>query len=113
MNKLLAGIDVGTTGARCIIFDLEGQVIAGAYREYTCKYPQPGWAEQDIGQVTAQTMETCREAFANATVNSGDIASIGFSTQRCVTGPVDKHGNPVRPFISWQDTRNACHGDYI
>ena len=53
MNKFLAGIDVGTTGTRCIIFDLEGKVVAGAYREYGSNYPHPGWAEQDIRQVTA------------------------------------------------------------
>lgn len=51
-------------------------------------------------------MEVCREAIAEAEVDPVDIASIGFSTQRAVAGPVDQNGTPVRPFISWQDTRS-------
>ena len=98
---------MGTTGTRCIIFDLEGSVVAGAYREYGCSYPHPGWAEQDIGQVTAETMETCREAITKSAIDSTEIASVGFSTQRCVAGPIDKAGIPVHPFISWQDSRSV------
>ena len=106
MKELLAGIDAGTTGARCIIFDLGGTVKGEAYREYASSYPRPGWAEQNIGQLIARTMEVCREAIAEAEVDPVDIASIGFSTQRAVAGPVDQNGIPVRPFISWQDTRS-------
>ena len=48
MNKLLAGIDVGTTGVRCMLFDSQGNLLSGADREYETKYPRPGWAEQDL-----------------------------------------------------------------
>ena len=62
MNKLLAGIDVGTTGVRCMLFDSQGNLVSGAYREYETKYLRPGWAEQDLEQMISQTMLVCREA---------------------------------------------------
>ncbi len=42
-HKYLAGIDIGTIGAKTIIFDLTGKAVASAYREYSCIYPKPNW----------------------------------------------------------------------
>jgi len=108
MAKYLAGVDVGTTGARCMIFDLEGNIIGGDYREYGCIYPKPGWVDQDADYLVSQTMEACKAAIADAGVDAKEIASVGFSTQRSVTTPVDKDGKPVRPMISWQDARTGA-----
>ncbi len=107
MPKYLAGIDVGTTGARCCLFDLSGNNIGSAYQEYKADYPRPGWVDQDQGAMIAQTMQACAAAVASSGVNPADIASIGFSTQRSVTCPVDAAGRPVRPMISWQDARSG------
>ena len=107
MAKYLAGIDVGTTGARCAIFDVCGRVIGGAYREYGADYPKPGWVDQDGLLLISQTMEACQAGISDAGIDPTEIASIGFSTQRSVTGPVDAAGQPVRPMISWQDARTG------
>ena len=56
MSKLLAGIDVGTTGVRCMLFDTHGKLVSGTYQEYETKYLRPGWAEQDLEQMISQTM---------------------------------------------------------
>ena len=105
MPRILAGIDVGTTGVRCMLFDLQGAMISGAYQEYEASYLQPGWVEQDHHHMIAQTMRVCREAVDQAGVASEDIASIGFSSQGDLTIPVDQQGILTRPLISWQDTR--------
>lgn len=34
MERYIAGIDIGTTGAKTIIFDLEGRKVSSAYQEY-------------------------------------------------------------------------------
>jgi xylulokinase len=108
MAKYLAGIDVGTTGARCALFDLKGNLVASEYREYSSTYPKPGWVEQDLDEMVAMTMEACKATIAKSGINSKEIASIGFSTQRSVTVPVDKDGHKVRPMISWQDARTGA-----
>ncbi len=107
MGRYLAGVDVGTSGARCSVFDLAGTRIASEGREYGARYPQPGWVEQDPQLLIAKTMEACRATLDRAAIDPRDIAAIGFSAQRSVTCPVDADGTPVRWLISWQDARTA------
>lgn len=107
MAKYLAGIDVGTTGARCAIFDLSGSIVASKYREYSATYPKPGWVEQDLDEMVAMTMEACKATITASGIDAKEIASIGFSTQRSVTVPNYEDGSKVRPMIGWQDARTA------
>jgi xylulokinase len=108
MAKYLTGIDVGTTGARCALFDMAGNIVDSEYCEYASTYPKPGWVEQDLDDMVSQTMEACRATIAKSGVDPKEIASIGFSTQRSVTVPVHEDGSKVRPMISWQDARTGA-----
>ena len=108
MPRYRAGGVVGTTGARCMIFDFDGRPAGGHYREYGADYPKPGWVEQDANGLTAKTMEACRAAIATSDIDAREIASIGFSSQRSVTCPLAKDGTLVRPIFSWQDARAAA-----
>jgi sugar (pentulose or hexulose) kinase len=108
MAQYLAGVDVGTTGARCAIFDMKGNIVASDYREYGATYPKPGWVEQDLEDLVAQTMNACSAAVTKSGVDPKEIISVGFSTQRSVTIPVDKAGKAVRPMLSWQDARTGA-----
>jgi sugar (pentulose or hexulose) kinase len=108
MAKYLAGIDLGTSGARCALLDLKGKIVASEYREYGSTYPKPGWVEQDLDEMVTMTMEACRKAIAKSGVNPKEIAAIGFSTQRSVTVPVYADGSKVRPMLSWQDARTGA-----
>lgn len=107
MSKYLMGIDVGTTGARSVLFDFEGNPIHSEYQEYGATYPKPGWVEQNMEEMVQQTMAACKAVIAKSGVDPTEIASVGFSTQRSVTTPVDEEGKSVRPMISWQDARTT------
>jgi xylulokinase len=89
-NRYLAGIDIGTTGTKTIIFDLTGKAVASGYREYSCVYPKPNWVEQNAQVLVSSAMEASREAIAKACVAPDDIASIAFSTQRSCTFFLDR-----------------------
>ena len=108
MAEYLAGVDVGTTGARCAVFDLQGNRLASEYREYGATYPKPGWVEQDFDTLIGQTLEACQAAVARSGVDPARILAVAFSTQRSVTCPVDRAGHAVRPMISWQDARTGA-----
>jgi len=108
MARYLAGIDVGTTGARCALFDFQGNMVDSEYCEYASTYPKPGWVEQDLDDMVTQTMEACKNAITKSGVDPKEIASIGFSTQRSVTVPLYEDGSKVRPMISWQDARTGA-----
>ena len=47
MKRFLACIDAGTSGERCIIYDIEGNCMGEGYFEVSTQCPRNGWAEQD------------------------------------------------------------------
>lgn len=112
-QRYLCGIDIGTTGVKVMIFDLQGNPISSAYREYGCTFPYPGWVEQDGEFLWQETCQATREAIAKSGVSPKDIAAVGLSTQRCTLVPVDKNGDALRPSISWQDRRTVKECDFI
>ncbi len=101
----IVGIDIGTTGAKAVIFDQTGRVVASGYREYACTYPRPNWVEQDVDLIVAESMEAAKDAVSGNGIDPKDVGAISFSAQRCCTIVVDKSGHLVRPMISWQDNR--------
>ena len=46
MNYLI-GIDIGTSGTKTVLYDLEGNAIAQSMQEYPMCQPQNGWAEEN------------------------------------------------------------------
>jgi xylulokinase len=106
VTQLLIGIDIGTTGTRCMIFDTKGYCLASAYREYALERPRMGWVEQSVPDMLETTALTCREAIASPNVDAGLIASVGLSTQQASTCACTSSGELLRPMISWQDTRS-------
>ena len=100
-----AGVDVGTTGARCMIFDRWGSRLGHGYRSYPLDVLRPGWVEQSVPLMLETTMAVCHDAVELSGIDRSSIASVGFSTQMCGTIPCRSDGSLVRPMLSWQDTR--------
>lgn len=105
MGIYLAGIDLGTTGAKGMIFDYDGRPLSGAYREYPCSYPRPGWVEQNPILLVDATMEAMGQAVKDSGVRPQDIVSVSLSAQRCCGIFLDAREAILRPMISWQDNR--------
>ena len=108
MSAYLASVDIGTSGAKGMVFALDGTPLASAYREYPCTYPRPGWVEQDVGLVVESTMNALAQAVRESAVRTSDIASFSLSAQRCCGIFLDDHERLVRPMISWQDNRSPA-----
>ena len=84
------GLDIGTTGCKAAVFDLEGRMLALAYREYPLLSPQPGWAEVDSARVCEDCCNAIREA---AAASRGDpIRGLGISCQGEAFTPVGDGG---------------------
>jgi xylulokinase len=109
----MMGIDVGTTGTKTALLSADGRLLATAYREYGCTYPQPGWVEQDAAMLLASTYDTAAEVMRKAGVSPADIAGVSFSSQRCCTLFIGSDGALVRPMISWQDNRTPAEVELI
>ena len=109
----LAGIDIGTTGSKGMIFDLKGNVLGTAYYEYPCTYPKPTWVEQDPDQLVDAAMRAMKDAIAESGIASSDIASVSLSAQRCCGIFLDSDEKLLRPMISWQDNRTPVEVEEI
>ncbi|MDZ4861013.1 MAG: FGGY-family carbohydrate kinase [Candidatus Hydrogenedentes bacterium] len=86
----LLGLDVGTTGAKGVAFDLEGKPIAQAYREYPLHSPKPGWLELDPDQVWQLVRDVLSEIASKT--RHDPIRAMAISSQGEAVHAVDKTG---------------------
>jgi xylulokinase len=103
--KLLLGIDVGTTGAKAVLVEPGGAVIAEATTEYQMSVPRPGWAEQNPDDWWQATVASIKQVLG---CTGGDsIAGIGLTGQMHGLVLLDEAGSVLRPCIMWNDQRTA------
>jgi len=108
MSRYVLALDQGTTSSRSILFDAAGRPVASAQREFTQRFPQPGWVEHDADEIWATQSATIREVLGKAGASAADLAAIGITNQRETTVLWERaSGRPVAPAIVWQDRRTA------
>ncbi|MHA1145133.1 MAG: FGGY-family carbohydrate kinase [Candidatus Helarchaeota archaeon] len=95
--------DVGTTGARTIIFSETGKIVSKAHYEYPITKQPPGVYEQDPKIWIEGIKQTSKTALKN--VDKDNILGISACFHRATTTFVDKTGEPLYPAITWQDFR--------
>ena len=106
----ILAIDQGTTSTRSIIFDENLKVISTAQEEFNQHFPQSGWVEHNPKDLLSTTIDTCKSAFSQKSIDPKKIAAIGITNQRETTLVWDKNtGEPVYNAIVWQDRRTAAH----
>ena len=84
----LLGVDVGTTGTKAVAFNLEGEAIASAYREYPLLSPRPGWLELDARKVGKAVLDVVREVASKT--KHDPIRALSVSCQGEATVPVSR-----------------------
>jgi D-xylulose kinase len=107
MGKYVSALDVGTTGTRCIIFDLKGTEIARHYEEWHSIYPSPVMVEQNAEAWWSAVQKTIKEAIGKAKIPKEEILSVAITNQRETIVPVDKDGNSLYNALVWQDRRTT------
>ena len=73
-----------------------------------CRYPQPGWVEQDADEIWRSQLDATRRTLASARLKPDALAAIGITNQRETTLVWErKTGKAVAPAIVWQCRRTA------
>ncbi|MEM2958347.1 MAG: FGGY family carbohydrate kinase [Candidatus Jordarchaeaceae archaeon] len=106
-GQYVAILDIGTTGTRSIIYDLEARTVGTSYTEYPTRSDFPQQSEQDPLDWWRTSGETMREAIRRSRVNPKDIVGLGVCTQRAAVCPVDKNGEVLYPALTWMDARES------
>ena len=111
--KYLIGLDVGTSGAKCIMIDETGKVVASSTQEYPLYTPRPGWAEQDPEDWWQGVVRGLKAILAQAKVDPADILGLSYSGQMHGLVALDENNAVIRPSILWCDQRTQKQCDWI
>ena len=99
------GADIGTSGTKTVLFDVNGTVIASATEEYPLYQPQNGYAEQQPEDWANAVLNTMAAVLKKSGVNKDDVKGIGLSGQMHGLVMLDKDNAVIRPAIIWCDQR--------
>ena len=111
--KYLIGLDVGTSGAKCIMIDETGKVVASSTQEYPLSTPRPGWAEQNPEDWWQGVVKGLQVILKKANVDPSDILGLSYSGQMHGLVALDEDNQVIRPAILWCDQRTQKQCDWI
>jgi xylulokinase len=96
------GLDLGTSSAKAVVIDIEGQVLAQASAGYAVTSAMAGYAESEPAQWWSAVTACAREA-----VHAADAqpSAIGLSGQMHGLVMTSADGGALRPALLWADSR--------
>ena len=112
-DKVLLGIDIGTSGSKALLVDPDGNVLASATGDYPMFTPRPLWAEQNPQDWWAATVTAVRGVLQSAGVRPEQVAGVGLTGQMHGLVLLDNRGEVLRPCIMWNDQRTGAQCEAI
>jgi glycerol kinase len=103
-QRLILGIDEGTTAVKAALFDERLRPVREARRDKHNRHPRPGWVEQDGEEVLRAVIEAVAELLEGA---QGEVVACGLDHQgESVLAWDAETGAPLTPIVVWQDKRS-------
>lgn len=96
----IAGLDIGTTGCKCTVFDEKGLMLGKAYRDYPIKRAVSGH-EVDVSAI----MDGVYACLAEVAEKYPGIAGIGVTSFGETFVMTDMSGEPLYPAMLYTDPR--------
>ncbi len=105
-ETVLVGLDIGTSSVKGLMIDAAGERLAAYSESYPSTRPFAGAVEQDPA-IWMRHVDAALDLFASHS-RAGEVAAIGITSQVNTHVPCDAAGIPLRPAITWQDTRASA-----
>jgi xylulokinase len=114
-DRVLMGIDIGTSGSKGVLVTLTGQVLAQHTTTHGFDIPRPGWAEHDAEAVWWHNFcLISRVLLQQVSLKPGQLAGVGCSAIAPTMLPLDEQYRPLRPAILYGiDTRAAAEIEHL
>jgi xylulokinase len=112
-SKYILASDFGTGSCKTVLVDHNGLVIAAATNEYLMRLPQPGWFEQDSQDWLVALGKTVHAVLNQSNTSPADIVAFGLDGVTHNVVLLDEHGHPLRPCITFYDTRSSPESEEI
>ena len=107
------GIDIGTSGAKAGIFDIDGNLVSLQQQEYQFVHPYPGWSEINANIVWEKIIQVVQASVINSGLDPSEIVALGLSVLGETGLAVDENGNPVYSAIESMDQRENAYKPYV
>lgn len=104
------GLDLGTSGLKCLLVDRNGKILKQATAEYAVCYPQNGWSEQNPDDWLVAMQKVLVELSYGV---EKEVKGISFGGQMHGLVILDEHDRVIRPCILWNDGRTQKQTDYL
>ena len=98
----IAGLDIGTTGCKCTVFDENGKYLGKSYRDYPVRRDASGH-EIDA----AALMDSVWTVIEEMTAQYPDIAGLGVTSFGETFVLTDDAGTPLYPAMLYTDPRGG------
>ena len=108
---LYIGIDLGTSAAKLLLVERNGEILNTVTKEYPLEFPKPGWSQQNPEDWKTAVLEGVPELLRG--FDASLVAGIGCGGQMHGLVVLDKDDNVIRPAILWNDGRTAKQVDYL
>ncbi len=105
-QRVVIGVDGGTTAVKAVAFDLTGEVVTLAHRGVAVEYGRNGEAEQSMGAIW-DAVADCLQEVTTALGADVEIIGVGLTGQGDGCWLVDEDGVPVRKAAIWMEGRAA------
>jgi xylulokinase len=102
---VVVGIDLGTSSCKAGLFEQAGHPHGFGQAAYSIVRGPDGQAEQNADDWWRAVSQAVRQALQEGQVPAENVAAVGLSGQVGTHVLLDRAGHPLRPAISWQDTR--------
>jgi len=105
MKTCFLGMDFGTGGAKASLVDMDGEVLAYSFREFSLITEHPGWSEHEATEYWPAACSLIREVMARAGVRGGEVRGVAVSSALPSMVMVDERGEPVHRGYNLMDKR--------
>lgn len=108
MAHYYAGIDLGTTATKAVVFNQKGDVLYQVSREYPMYHPQPEWSTQNPQDLLTATKDCIEDILARF-----EVRFISFSAAMQSLILVDEQHQALTDCMIWADNRAADIADNL
>jgi xylulokinase len=107
VDSYLLGVDIGTQGVKCSLFDQSGVSRGSAFIPSNLIQPEPGITEEDADFQVESVCQAIAGCVIQSNVDSSKILALAIDGQMAGVIGVGEDGRAVTPYDAWLDTRCA------
>ena len=112
-ERLLIGLDAGTTAIKGILLNESGRILVNTSVEYVLEYPGPDLCEVNPDVYWKSAVEVIHRLITQSKCNPKNINALAFSSQGETLICIDKDGKPLRNALVWLDNRSTDEAEIL